>query len=58
MYVAEAFTGQPGSTVPLSETLSSFKAIADGEFDHIPEQAFFMCGGVEDVERKAAELAQ
>ena len=58
MYVAEAFTGQPGSTVPLSETLSSFKAIADGEFDHIPEQAFFMCGGVEDVERKAAELAK
>ncbi len=56
MYVAEAFTGQPGSTVPLAETLSSFKAIADGEFDHIPEQAFFMCGGVEDVERKAAEL--
>ncbi|HVQ89022.1 MAG TPA: F0F1 ATP synthase subunit beta [Actinomycetes bacterium] len=58
MYVAEAFTGQPGSTVPLSETLTSFKAIADGEFDHIPEQAFFMCGGVEDVERKAAELAK
>ncbi|MEO8329885.1 MAG: F0F1 ATP synthase subunit beta, partial [Candidatus Nanopelagicales bacterium] len=58
MYVAEAFTGQPGSTVPLSETLTSFKAIAEGEFDDIPEQAFFMCGGVEDVERKAAELAK
>ena len=57
MYVAEAFTGQPGSTVPLSETLASFDAIADGEYDHIPEQAFFMCGGIEDVERKAAELA-
>jgi F-type H+-transporting ATPase subunit beta len=58
MFVAEAFTGQPGSFVPLSETLASFKALADGEYDHIPEQAFFMCGGVEDVERKAAELAK
>jgi F-type H+-transporting ATPase subunit beta len=57
MYVAEAFTGQPGSTVPLSETLASFDAIADGKYDHIPEQAFFMCGGIEDVERKASELA-
>ena len=57
MFVAEAFTGQPGSFVPLSETLSSFDAIADGEYDNIPEQAFFMCGGIEDVERKASELA-
>ncbi|MFL6070080.1 MAG: F0F1 ATP synthase subunit beta [Actinomycetes bacterium] len=57
MFVAEAFTGQPGSFVPLSETLTSFDAIADGEYDNIPEQAFFMCGGVEDVERKASELA-
>jgi F-type H+-transporting ATPase subunit beta len=56
MYVAEAFTGQPGSTVPLSETLASFSAIADGEYDNIPEQAFFMCGGIEDVEKKAREL--
>ncbi|MGB2838966.1 MAG: F0F1 ATP synthase subunit beta, partial [Actinomycetes bacterium] len=45
MYVAEAFTGQPGSTVPLADTLASFDAIADGQFDHLPEQAFFMCGG-------------
>ena len=56
MFVAEAFTGQPGSFVPLAETLASFKALADGDYDDIPEQAFFMCGGVEDVERKAAEL--
>jgi F-type H+-transporting ATPase subunit beta len=56
MYVAEAFTGQPGSTVPLSETLASFSAIADGEYDNIPEQAFFMAGGIEDVEKKAREL--
>jgi len=56
MFVAEAFTGQPGSFVPLSETLTSFRALTDGEFDHLPEQAFFMCGGIEDVERNAASL--
>ena len=56
MFVAEAFTGQPGSFVPLSETLTSFRALTDGEFDHLPEQAFFMCGGIEDVERNAAAL--
>jgi F-type H+/Na+-transporting ATPase subunit beta len=56
MYVAEQFTGQPGAFVPLEETISSFKAIADGKYDHVPEQAFFMCGGIEDVERKAKEL--
>jgi len=56
MYVAEQFTGQPGVFVPLEETISSFKAIADGKYDSVPEQAFFMCGGIEDVERKAKEL--
>ena len=56
MFVAEAFTNQPGSFVPVTETIQSFQALCDGEYDHIPEQAFFMCGGVEDVERKAAEL--
>ena len=56
MYVAEAFTGQPGSTVPVAETVASFKALLNGDYDHIPEQAFFMCGGIEDVERNAAEL--
>jgi len=56
MFVAEAFTGQPGSFVPLAETLTSFRALTDGEFDHLPEQAFFMCGGIEDVERNAASL--
>ncbi len=56
MFVAEAFTGQPGSFVPVEETVASFKALADGEYDHIPEQAFFMCGGIEDVERNAAKL--
>jgi F-type H+-transporting ATPase subunit beta len=56
MYVAEAFTGQPGVTVSKEETISSFKALCEGKYDHIPEQAFFMCGGIEDVEKKAKEL--
>jgi F-type H+-transporting ATPase subunit beta len=58
MFVAEAFTGQPGSFVPVDETITSFKALINGEFDHIPEQAFFMCGGIEDVERNAAKIAK
>jgi len=55
-FVAEQFTGQPGSFVPLQETISSFKALTAGEYDHLPEQAFFMAGAIEDVEKKAAEL--
>ena len=56
MFVAEAFTGQPGSFVPLAETLQSFKSLTEGEYDHFPEQAFFMCGGLEDLERNAKKL--
>jgi F-type H+-transporting ATPase subunit beta len=56
MYMAEAFTGQPGENVPLSETVASFKAIAEGKYDHLPEQAFFMVGGIEQAEKKAQEL--
>jgi F-type H+/Na+-transporting ATPase subunit beta len=56
MFVAEAFTGQPGVFVEVDETIASFKAIAEGKFDQYPEQAFFMCGGIEDVEKKAKEL--
>jgi F-type H+-transporting ATPase subunit beta len=56
MYVAEQFTGQPGEFVTLDDTISSFKAIAEGKYDHIPEQAFYMVGGIEDVEKKAKEL--
>jgi F-type H+-transporting ATPase subunit beta len=58
MFVAEAFTGQTGSFVPVEETIASFRALADGEYDHVPEQAFFMCGGIEDVEKNAAALAK
>jgi F-type H+-transporting ATPase subunit beta len=56
MFVAEQFTGMPGSFVPVEETIASFRALAEGEYDHIPEQAFFMSGGIEDVERNAAKL--
>jgi F-type H+-transporting ATPase subunit beta len=55
-YAAEQFTGTPGSTVPLKETIEAFKKISEGEYDHFPEQAFFMCGGLEDLERKAHDL--
>ena len=56
MFVAQQFTGQPGVFVPLKETVASFKAICEGRYDHVPEQAFFMVGGIEDVERKAKDL--
>src|SRR6195952_1818347 len=55
-YAAEQFTGVPGSTVPLKETIEAFKKISEGEYDNFPEQAFFMCGGLEDLERNAHEL--
>ena len=55
-YVAEQFTGLKGITVPLEETIQSFEALLDGEFDAIPEQAFFNVGGAEDVLRKAKEI--
>jgi F-type H+-transporting ATPase subunit beta len=56
-FVAEQFTGIPGKYVPLDETVASFKALTEGEYDHLPEQAFFMAGGVEDVEANAKRLA-
>src|SRR5690349_19312724 len=56
MYAAEAFTGQPGENVPLDETIASFKGLCAGDYDHLPEQAFFMVGGIEDVEKKARDM--
>jgi F-type H+-transporting ATPase subunit beta len=47
--MATKFTGVPGSTVPLKETIEAFSKIADGEFDHIPEQAFYNIGGIDDI---------
>ena len=58
MFVAEQFTGQAGVYTPLEETIGAFKAIIDGEMDQYPEQAFYMVGGREDVERKASELTK
>jgi len=55
-FVARNFTGIEGSFVPLRETVEAFTKIADGDYDDYPEQAFFMCGGLEDVERKAVEI--
>jgi F-type H+-transporting ATPase subunit beta len=56
--VAKVFTGIDGSYVPINDTIDAFEALADGKYDHLPEQAFFMCGGLDDVERNAAELAK
>ena len=56
MMAAEQFTGQPGSTVPLKETVEAFDKLAKGEFDHLPEQAFFLIGGLDDLAKKAESL--
>ncbi len=55
-YMAEKFTGVEGSTVPLAETIEAFKRIAEGEYDHVAEQAFFNIGGIEDLERNWAKI--
>ena len=55
-YAATQFTGIEGSTVPLADTIEAFTKISDGDYDHVAEQAFFMCGGLDDVERQWAEI--
>ncbi|MEV0360447.1 MULTISPECIES: F0F1 ATP synthase subunit beta [Nocardia] len=55
--VAEKFTGQPGSVVPLEQTIEDFERVTKGEFDHLPEQAFNSCGGLDDVEAAAKRIA-
>jgi len=55
-FVAEAFTGNPGVYVTREDTVRSFKAILDGEYDHLPEQAFYMVGTIEDAVAKAKKL--
>jgi F-type H+-transporting ATPase subunit beta len=55
-HVAKQFTGVEGSDVPLDESIAAFNSIIDGEYDHFPEQAFFMCGGIEDLKANAKEL--
>ncbi|MCB1889401.1 MAG: F0F1 ATP synthase subunit beta, partial [Rhodocyclaceae bacterium] len=55
-HVAEVFTGSPGKYVPLKETIKGFKMIVDGECDHLPEQAFYMVGSIEEAMEKAKTL--
>jgi F-type H+-transporting ATPase subunit beta len=55
-FVAEQFTGFPGKYVPLEKTIESFEAVVAGDFDHLPEQAFYMVGDIEEAEAKAREL--
>jgi F-type H+-transporting ATPase subunit beta len=58
MFVAEAFTNQPGVFVQLEDTIKSFKAVCDGDYDHLPESAFYMVGGIAEAVAKAEKLAQ
>jgi F-type H+-transporting ATPase subunit beta len=56
-FVAEQFLNIPGKYIPVSESVESFRGICDGKYDHIPEQAFFMVGGIDEVLDKAKQLA-
>jgi F-type H+-transporting ATPase subunit beta len=56
-YVAEQFTGVRGRSVPMDETIASFRAVAEGEYDHLPEQAFFNVGGIDDAQEKAKTIS-
>ena len=56
-HVAEVFTGMPGKFVQVEDTVKSFKAVVDGEYDHLPESAFYMVGGIEEAVEKAKKLA-
>ena len=55
-HVAEVFTGAPGKYVPLKETIKGFKGIVNGDYDHLPEQAFYMVGAIEEAVEKAKTL--
>jgi F-type H+/Na+-transporting ATPase subunit beta len=57
-FVAEQFTGIPGKYVPVEETITSFRALAEGEYDHLPEQAFFLVGGIEEAVAQGEKLAK
>ena len=58
MFVAETFTGQAGQYVPIRETVRGFKEILEGKHDHLPEQAFYMVGTIDQAVEKAAEMAK
>jgi len=57
-HVAEVFTGIPGKFVQIEDTIRSFKAVVNGEYDHLPEAAFYMVGGIDEAVAKAEKLAQ
>jgi F-type H+-transporting ATPase subunit beta len=57
-HVAEIFTGTPGVFVQLADTIKGFKAIVDGEYDHLPEAAFYMVGTIEDAVEKGRKLME
>jgi F-type H+/Na+-transporting ATPase subunit beta len=57
-FVAEQFTGIPGKYVPVDETIASFKAIAEGEHDDLPEQAFYMVGGIEEAQAQGKKMSE
>ena len=57
-HVAEVFTNIPGLFVQLEDTMKSFKAVVDGEYDHLPEAAFYMVGGIDEAVEKAKKLAE
>ena len=54
--MAEGFTGRAGKYVPLKDTIRSFKEVISGNLDHLPEQAFYMCGGLDDLLEAAKKL--
>jgi F-type H+-transporting ATPase subunit beta len=56
MYAAEQFTGEEGSFVDVKDTVEAFDKITKGEFDDVPEQAFFLCGGLEDLDKNRKKL--
>jgi F-type H+-transporting ATPase subunit beta len=55
-FVAQVFTGAEGKYVSLKDTIRGFKGICDGEYDHLPEQAFYMVGGIEEAVEKAKKM--
>jgi F-type H+-transporting ATPase subunit beta len=57
-FVAEQFTGIPGKYVPIDETIASFRALTEGEYDHLPEQAFLLVGGIEEAVEAAKKMQE
>ena len=57
-FVAEVFTGSPGKYVPLTETIRGFRGIVDGDYDHLPEQAFYMVGTIDEAVKKGEDMGK